>query len=101
MVKFYVYILYSQNADKYYVGSTRIDPAIRLERHLEEYYGKLKFTKSANDWRLFFTIDCQSYSQALKIEKHIKQMKSRTYLNNLTKYPEISLKLLEKFNKDC
>jgi len=99
MEKFYTYILYSPKADKYYIGSTRLDPTIRLERHLEEYYGHSKFTKQANDWVLFHIIECYSFSQALKIEKHIKQMKSKTYLQNLSKYPEISMKLLGKYFK--
>ncbi len=97
MEKFYTYILYSPKADKYYIGSTRLDPTIRLERHLEEYYGNSKFTTQANDWVLFHTIECHSFGQALKIEKHIKQMKSKIYLQNLLKYPEISIKLLEKY----
>jgi putative endonuclease len=99
MEKFYTYILYSPKADKYYIGSTRIDPNTRLERHLEEYYGNSKFTIQANDWLLFHTIECHSFSQALKIEKHIKRMKSKIYLQNLLKYPEISIKLLEKYFK--
>jgi putative endonuclease len=35
-------------------------------------------------------------TQALAIEKHIKNMKSKVYIENLLHYPEISIKLLEK-----
>ena len=73
----------------------------RLERHLLEYYGASKFTAQADDWILFFEIECFEYSQALKIEKHIKRMKSKKYIHNLVKYPEISIKLLEKYTADC
>jgi putative endonuclease len=33
-----------------------------------------------------------------KIEIHIKKMKSRSYLINLSKYPEIGQKLITKFS---
>ncbi len=32
------------------------------------------------------------------IENHIKRMKSRRYIENLIKYPEIGKKLLEKYS---
>ncbi|PXY38851.1 excinuclease ABC subunit C, partial [Flavobacterium cheongpyeongense] len=38
--------------------------------------------------------------QALAIEKHIKDMKSKIYIENLLRYPEVINKLLEKY-KDC
>jgi putative endonuclease len=59
-----------------------------------------KFTSKANDWVLFFKIDCETKSQALGIERHIKKMKSKIYIENLSRYPEITTKLLEKY-KDC
>ena len=49
------------------------------------------------DWNLFLIIDCESKSQALQIEKHIKKMKSKTYIENLAKYPEMVIKLKEKY----
>jgi putative endonuclease len=36
--------------------------------------------------------------QAHKIENHIKKMKSKKYIENLKKYPEISLRLLQKYS---
>ena len=98
MEKFYNYILYSKELDNFYIGATRIDPKIRTERHLLEYYGNSKFTAKADDWHVFFEIECISFSQALKIENHIKRMKSKNYILNLARYPEISLKLLEKYS---
>jgi putative endonuclease len=37
------------------------------------------------------------------IEKHIKAMKSKKYIENLIKYPEMSVKLLQKYEttSDC
>ena len=92
-----VYILYSKKLNRYYIGYTS-DFETRLEFHkIAETH---KFTYNANDWEIFFKIECESKQQALAIEKHIKQMKSKTYIENLVKYPEITIKLLEKYI-DC
>ena len=97
MSKSYTYILFSRKLDKFYIGATRLSACDRLEKHLHEYYGKAKFTSKADDWILFFEIECIDFRQALKIEAHIKRMKSKNYIQNLVKYPEISQKLQEKY----
>ena len=98
MEKFYVYILYSKTLNKYYVGATRLNPRERQARHLISYYGQLKYTTKASDWELFYEIECLSFSQALKIEKHIKRMKSKLYIKNLSIYPEMAEKLLKRYS---
>jgi putative endonuclease len=92
---FYVYILYSKSQDIFYVGQTE-DLKCRLAQHNSNFY-KDSYTSQANDWELFYHIDCDSRKQAMKIEKHIKSMRKRLYYYNLKKYPEITQKLLEKF----
>lgn len=52
----------------------------------------------ANDWEIFFTIEDLKYRQARDIEKHIKNMKSKKYITNLEKYPEIIEKLKIRFS---
>jgi len=99
MDNFYSYILYSKKLDKFYIGSTSVETNIRLLRHLKKYYGNAKFTAKSDDWILFFDIKCNSFQQAQKIEKHIKLMKSKKYIHNLKKYPEISAKILEKYKE--
>ncbi len=42
-----------------------------------------------------------SKAQALAIEKHIKAMKSKIYIHNLKKYPEMIDKLLLKYAASC
>ena len=91
------YILYSKEIDHFYIGSTSLKPEERLKRHLEEYYGKQKFTAQVKDWEIFYVIECSTIEQAKKVEKHIKRMKSRKYIQNLVKYPEISHRLKEKY----
>lgn len=87
---FNVYILYSAKIDRFYTGSTS-DLNQRLEFH--DNPDARKFTAKADDWILFDKIDCESKYQALAIEKHIKSMKSKTYIRNLKKYPEMKDKL--------
>ena len=93
-MEFIVYILHSENLNKHYIGFTE-NLNQRLEFHLNDAQAR-KFTYKADDWKLVFKINCVTKQQALLIEKHIKAMKSKVYIQNLMKYPEISIKLLEK-----
>ena len=93
----YCYILHSRALNRFYTGSTILSPEERLKRHLEEYYGKSKFTAKAKDWKIFVAIECSSIDQARKIETHIKNMKSKKYIENLVKYPLITQRLLEQY----
>jgi putative endonuclease len=92
----FVYILYSRKRDIFYIGATATSPKERLEKHIEKYYPG-NFTTTVNDWELFYGLECENMRQALLIEKHIKKMKSRKYLNNINKFPEISLKLKQLY----
>ena len=97
-MKYYVYILHSETLKRYYIGSTVLEVSQRLERHLEDFYGKTKFTHKVRDWEIYLIIECKSLIQARKIEYHIKKMKSKVYIENLFKYQEIRDKLLRRFN---
>ncbi|RZT92364.1 putative endonuclease [Ancylomarina subtilis] len=79
----YCYILHSKSLDRYYYGSTELEPSERLELHLQSYYGNKKFTAKANDWKLVLAISCESISQARRIEAFIKKMKSKKYVITL------------------
>ncbi|RVT80043.1 GIY-YIG nuclease family protein [Flavobacterium sufflavum] len=92
----FVYIIYSSDKDTFYIGETS-DIELRLQWHNSGMFKKAH-TKIANDWTLFHLIECTDIVQARKIEKHIKDMKSKTYLFNLKKHPEISEKLLLKYS---
>lgn len=84
-MKFYVYILYSQSLDKYYVGFSS-DPWKRLEQHLSNE--KDKYTSKAQDWKLsvvFFV--SENKSETLKVERYIKKQKSRKLIEKLV-HPE-------------
>jgi len=90
----FVYILFSKKLNRFYTGYTGdLDLRMNFHENAESY----KYTAKANDWELFFTIECENKTQALNIEKHIKSMKSKVYIQNLIKYPDISKKLLGKY----
>ena len=97
MQKYYCYIIHSQSLSRFYIGSTILNPLERLERHQFNYYWNRKFTAKADDWDIFIGISCSSIKQARNIEKHIKEMKSKEYILNLKKYPEIIEKLKTKY----
>jgi putative endonuclease len=68
----------------------------RLKKHNFHLYGST-YTSKTNDWEIFITLQCETVSQAMKIEKHIKSMKSKIYIENLKKYPDIIQKILKNF----
>ena len=89
-----IYILFSEKIKRHYIGYTS-DLEIRLEFH--KIAQNHKFTYNADDWKVLFTITCETKQQALAIEKHLKAMKSKTYIENIQKYPEMITKLLQKY----
>ncbi len=83
------YILFSHTLNKFYIGTSHKSPEIRLLKHNMAYYGNDKFTAAAKDWQLILAIQANDFSHALRIEKHIKAMKSRRFIENLIKYPDL------------
>jgi putative endonuclease len=91
-----VYILYSESLDKYYIGSFK-DLTLRLDQHKNKYFDT-SFTSRTEDWYLYLALPNLEYEQARKVESHIKRMKSKIYIKNLLKYPEIREKLILKYD---
>ncbi|WP_299555725.1 GIY-YIG nuclease family protein [Seonamhaeicola sp.] len=79
MEKFYIYILFSEELDKYYVGSTN-NISGRIERHL---LSKKGFTSKAKDWELKYFEVFETRSDALSRERQIKKWKSRRMIEKL------------------
>jgi len=90
-----LYILYSSSIDSYYIGSC-LDISERLIAHNTHKYNR-GYTKRATDWNIYFLKEDLEYEVARKIESHVKRMKSRIYIENLKKYPEIIEKLILKY----
>jgi putative endonuclease len=78
------------------VGSTT-DLELRMLYHTEKEFTN-SFTAKYGDWEIYFKIETENTTVARKVETHIKKMKSRTYITNLKKYPEMSQKLLLKYS---
>ena len=91
-----VYIIHSISLGNYYIGETK-DLKERIDQHNLGFYNSA-FTKKAKDWILYFVLECNTRTQARKVEAHIKNMKSKKYIQDLKKYPNIALKLKNKFN---
>jgi len=95
MIVYCVYILHSETFSRFYIGYTS-NFDVRTTFH--ENSDSRKFTYNAKDWKLYLKIACQSQEQAMGVERHIKKMKSKVYIQNLKRYPEMSLKLLDKYS---
>jgi putative endonuclease len=91
----HVYVLYSGNLQKYYIGSC-LNLDERLQEHINKTYPNC-FTAKDTSWRLVFEIPGLTYTQARNIEQHIKKMKSKAYISSLLKYPEMIQKLKERY----
>ena len=79
-MNFFLYIIYSQKTDHYYIGSTK-NLQDRLQRHQQ---GRSKATKSgAPDWTVVYTETFETNSLARQRESYLKRMKSRKFIEQL------------------
>ncbi|QAA81749.1 GIY-YIG nuclease family protein [Aequorivita sp. H23M31] len=76
---YYLYILYSEHLDRYYIGSTE-DISVRLKEHLWNHEG---FTARAKDWEIRYSENFLTRSEALAREQQIKKWKSRKLIEKL------------------
>jgi putative endonuclease len=77
---FYVYILYSIQIDKHYIGYTSLSIEERLYKHIHSNKG---FTARSKDWQVMYHEFYQTKQEALKREKEIKSWKSRVRIEKL------------------
>jgi putative endonuclease len=78
---FYLYIIYSLKADKYYIGYSD-NPQRRLREHNENPH--LSFTSKHRPWILKCLIPVSSErGEAMKWEKYLKGLKSRKIIEAL------------------
>lgn len=74
-----VYILRGEKTSKYYIGRTE-DIFRRLNYHNSGYS---KSTKSGIPWKLVYTKNFSSRSEAMKRESYLKKMKNRDFIKTL------------------
>ena len=89
---FVVYILYSAKLDKYYVGRTD-NLELRLQYHNYPIESR-KFTARGLPWELRLSIPCVTKKQSIRLEKLIKQKKSRKFIESLLTDESLAVKLL-------
>jgi len=79
ILMFYVYILFSEKLNKYYVGSTN-NLQNRIRRHNSGYE---KFTSTGTPWQLKHSETFPTLADARRREMEIKKKKSRKYIESL------------------
>jgi putative endonuclease len=79
-MNYYVYILYSEKCERYYVGHSD-----NVERRLEEHNSGRggKYTKSCKPWRLVYNEIYENKALAVNREMDIKKKKSRKFIEKL------------------
>ncbi|MCE1201429.1 MAG: GIY-YIG nuclease family protein [Bacteroidia bacterium] len=76
----FVYILYSESADKYYVGETE-DVVRRFSEHNQSE--RKQFTSPYRPWILKAVFVCEDRFKARKAEDFIKKQKSRRFIQKI------------------
>jgi putative endonuclease len=71
----FVYILYAEQHDKYYIGQTD-DLEMRLQRH-NEFEASQSYTSKYRPWALKIFFKAETRSDAVKIERKLKALKSK------------------------
>jgi putative endonuclease len=76
---FFTYVLFSKKLNKRYVGSTA-----NLTKRLNEHNsGKSKFTKGGIPWKLIYSEEFGSNSEARKRELFLKSGAGRKFLDSI------------------
>jgi putative endonuclease len=81
---FYVYVLFSEKFDKYYVGQTNnfID---RIKRHNNGYEG---FTKPYRPWKKVLLLEKPTRAEAIDLERKLKNLSKQRLIAFLNKYAD-------------
>ncbi|HUS00973.1 MAG TPA: GIY-YIG nuclease family protein, partial [Chitinophagaceae bacterium] len=78
---YYIYILYSETSDLYYVGYTN-DYQRRVEQHNESPNNT--YTSKHHPWIIKALFECgDNEAKAMRLEKFIKKQKSKVFLEKL------------------
>ena len=76
---YFIYILFSEKLNRYYIGSTH-NISQRLKRHNG---GATKSTKAGRPWKVVYSEKYNSKTEAIKRENYLKRMKSRKFIESL------------------
>ena len=90
----FLYILYSTELNRYYVGESE-KPYFRVKLHNAHHF-KRAFTNAADDWELTLVYQVKNKTTALYLEKFIKKMKSKKFIEKIICKPSILEDILKK-----
>jgi len=90
-----LYIIYSEKLNRYYTGETDNMPE-RLKKHNDHSY-KYAFTTAASDWEVKLVKEIENKEKAVYLEKFIKRMKSKVFIQKVIAQPNILDELLKNF----
>ena len=76
---YYLYVIYSEKLNKYYIGSTD-DIEGRIRRHNQ---GNQAFTSTGKPWVLVYKEEFNTKTEAIKREFQLKRWKSRERIKSL------------------
>jgi putative endonuclease len=66
----YIYLLYSELLDMFYIGHTEMTPQERMPKHFTDHNG---FTYKAKDWKLVFQKIYETKALAYVEESRLKK----------------------------
>ncbi|RXG27980.1 GIY-YIG nuclease family protein [Leeuwenhoekiella palythoae] len=93
-MKHYLYIIYSKDLDKFYTGETsNIQERIIIHNN---HAIKTAYTKAASDWKLMLSFPCKDRTEALFLERFIKRMKSKKFIQKIIDDPYLLFNILNK-----
>jgi putative endonuclease len=79
MKKYFIYIIYSTQLDRYYVGHTN-NLEERVRKHNTNHKG---YTGVVGDWQVVYSEIYQTKSAAYKREREVKKWKKRNQIERL------------------
>ena len=91
---FFVYIIYSQKLSRYYVGTTDDVEKRHIEHNSILYQNS--FTSRGIPWELKWKTDPLMSEVAYKLERFIKSMKSKKFIEKLIIQPQIIDDIISK-----
>ncbi len=90
---YYIYIIYSLSADRYYIGYSN-DPNRRLEEHNTKPFNT--YTSKHRPWTMkaAFPVS-EDRGQTMKIERYLKRLKSRKIIEQIIEFHLDPIKLAQ------
>jgi len=81
---YYIYILHSPSADRFYIGFTSVLEG-RVDAH--NHPRNKGWTKRYQPWELVYSEQFESKKEAMAREKQIKSFKNKNYIRKITENP--------------